>query len=81
MMTQQDLLKKRQNIEQLRHGMSLSNTQKLQLNESIESSWQRSVQAAIPENRSAAPLVSLAQQKSALHHALQHFAADLKHIA
>ena len=61
--------------------MSLSNTQKLQLNESIESSWQRSVQAAIPENRSAAPLVSLAQQKSALHQALQHCAADLKHIA
>ncbi|MGE8683660.1 MAG: transcriptional regulator [Acinetobacter sp.] len=81
MMTQQDLLKKRQNIEQLRHGMSLSNTQKMQLNESIESSWQRSVQAAIPENRSAAPLVSLAQQKSALHQALQHCAADLKHIA
>ncbi len=64
--------------------MSLSKQQNSQLNESIASSWQRSAQAEIPENRSAAPLVNLSpqsQQQSALHHALQHCAEDLKHIA
>ncbi|QOW51044.1 MULTISPECIES: transcriptional regulator [unclassified Acinetobacter] len=84
MMMQQDLLEKRQNIERLRQRTSLSKQQNSQLNESIASSWQRSAQAEIPENRSAAPLVNLSpqsQQQSALHHALQHCAEDLKHIA
>ncbi|UIJ75830.1 helix-turn-helix domain-containing protein [Acinetobacter sp. SH20PTE14] len=84
MMIQKDLSEKRQNVERLRQGMSLSKQQTSQLNESIASSWQRSAQAEIPENRSAAPLVNLSpqsQRQSALHHALQHCAEDLKHIA
>ncbi|OTG80177.1 transcriptional regulator [Acinetobacter sp. ANC 5054] len=84
MMMRQDLSEKRQNIEQLRQGMSLSKRQSSQLNESIASSWQRSAQAEIPETRSAAPLVALTPQgqaQSALQHALQHCKEDLKHIA
>lgn len=83
MMMQQDLLEKRQNIERLRQRTSLSKQQNSQLNESITSSWQRSAQAEIPEHRVAAPLLPIPSnsQPTALQHALQHCADELKHIA
>ncbi|MBK0062101.1 MULTISPECIES: transcriptional regulator [unclassified Acinetobacter] len=82
MVTKQKLREQRSTVETLRQESILSTQQAGQLNESIASSWQRSVSAAIPKERSAAPLLSLAQkQPSALDIALQYCGNDLKHVA
>ncbi|MEQ1104973.1 helix-turn-helix domain-containing protein [Acinetobacter ursingii] len=82
MVTKQKLREQRHTVETLRQHSILKTEQTSQVNESIASSWQRSVSAAIPKERSAAPLLSLAQkQPSALDIALQYCANDLKHVA
>ena len=82
-MNKQHLMQKRQKIEQFRQSSSLSPLHAEQLGQSIVSSWQRSTSAEIPTDRAAAPLVHLQKETypSALEHALQHCAQDLKHIA
>lgn len=82
MVTKQKLREQRHTVETLRQHSILKTGQTSQVNESIASSWQRSVSAAIPKERSAAPLLSLAQkQPSALDIALQYCGNDLKHVA
>ncbi|MFW2039848.1 transcriptional regulator [Acinetobacter ursingii] len=82
MVTKQKLREQRHTVETLRQHSILKIGQTSQVNESIASSWQRSVSAAIPKERSAAPLLSLAQkQPSALDIALQYCGNDLKHVA
>ncbi len=82
MVTKQKLREQRHTVETLRQQSILKAEQTSQVNESIASSWQRSVSAAIPKERSAAPLLSLAQkQPSALDIALQYCGNDLKHVA
>lgn len=82
MVTKQKLREQRHTVETLRQHSILKTEQTSQVNESIASSWQRSVSAAIPKERSAAPLFSLAQkQPSALDIALQYCGNDLKHVA
>ncbi|BBF78591.1 transcriptional regulator [Acinetobacter ursingii] len=82
MVTKQKLREQRHTVETLRQQSILKTGQTSQVNESIASSWQRSVSAAIPKERSAAPLLSLAQkQPSALDIALQYCGNDLKHVA
>ncbi|RKG35507.1 transcriptional regulator [Acinetobacter guerrae] len=82
MVTKQKLREQRSRVETLRQ-QSISSTQQAgEMNESIASSWQRSVSAAIPKERSAAPLLTLVQkQPSALDIALQYCGNDLKHVA
>ncbi|MCU4414043.1 transcriptional regulator [Acinetobacter sp. WU_MDCI_Axc73] len=82
MVTKQKLREQRHAVETLRQQSILKTEQTNQVNESITSSWQRSVSAAIPKERSAAPLLSLAQKHpSALDIALQYCGNDLKHVA
>ncbi|WP_130804686.1 transcriptional regulator [Acinetobacter ihumii] len=82
MITKQQLREQRDRIDTFRQQEQGSIAQSGQLNESIASSWQRSVSAAIPKERSAAPLLSLTQkQPSALDMALQYCGNDLKHVA
>lgn len=56
MMKKQDLLEKRQHIEQFRQSSSLSPLHAEQIQQSILKSWQRSQIAEIPVDRLAAPL-------------------------
>lgn len=79
----QDLSQRRQKTEQFRASSSWSALHAEQLGQSIASSWQRSSSAAIPEDRSAAPLIHLQKEtySSTLANALQYCAQDLKHIA
>lgn len=58
MMKKQDLLEKRQHIEQFRQSSSLSPLHAQQIQQSILNSWQRSQIAEIPVDRLAAPLNS-----------------------
>ena len=82
MLNQQELLKKRNLIEQLRQSSSLSLKHADQLGQSILSSWKRSTLAAIPKDRSAAPIIDQSISKgTALEHALKSCSEELKHIA
>ena len=73
MLSQQDLLQKRDTIEQLRQSSSLSLNHADQLGQSIVSSWQRSNSASIPKDREAAPLTHQKHsKKSALEIAIEH---------
>lgn len=81
MMTKHNLIEKRQQIEQLRNGISRSSTEANLLGQSIISSWQRSENAAIPKERVAAPLTELNDSSSPLQHALNYCADELQHIA
>ncbi|ATO20192.1 transcriptional regulator [Acinetobacter sp. LoGeW2-3] len=83
MMIKQSLIEHRQKIDQLRQSSSLSPAHAAQLEQSIASSWQRSSSANIPEDRLAAPLIDIKKirSSSALSHALQYCAENLKHIA
>jgi len=82
MLSQQELVQKRNLIEQLRQSSSLSLKHADQLGQSIASSWQRSNSAAIPKDRNAAPLVIQRQErKSTLEVALVHCGEELTHIA
>lgn len=82
MLSQQELTKKRNLIEQLRQSSSLSLKHADQLGQSIASSWQRSNTAEIPKDRDAAPLVIQKQSmKSVLKVALEHCENELTHIA
>ncbi len=53
MMKKQDLLEKRQHIEQFRQRSSLSPLHAQQIQQSILNSWQRSQIAEIPVDRQA----------------------------
>ena len=84
MIKKQDLLEKRQHIEQFRQRSSLSPLHAQQIQQSILNSWQRSQIAEIPVDRLAAPLNSRLlhpQGGSALQRAVQNCAEDLRHIA
>ncbi len=82
MLSQNELMQKRQDIELLRQSSSLSQQHADQLNQSIISSWQRSKLAHIPEGMEAAPLIITQQQKpNVLKMALERCADELKHIA
>jgi len=83
MMTEQSLIQHRQKIDQLRQSSSLSPLHAAQLEQSIVSSWQRSSSADIPKDRLAAPLIDIQKvcSSSALSHALQYCAENLRHIA
>ena len=72
MLNQQELLKKRNLIEQLRQSSSLSLKHADQLGQSILSSWQRSKSASIPQDREAAPLSNVKQdRKTVLEKAIE----------
>lgn len=78
----QYLLRKRQQIENLRDQISLSAVQAKQLGQSILHSWKRSTLAEIPKDRSAAPIIdNLTEKETALQHALNYCSEELKHIA
>ncbi len=77
-----NLVEKRKQIEQFRQSSSLSPQHAEQLGQSILSSWRRSSSAAIPKDRSAAPLQAVsAGHPNALQQALERCAQDLQHIA
>lgn len=80
MMQTQELLERRNLIEQLRYGISLSARQATQLGQSILSSWQRCAQAAIPNDRLTAPMQHNVST-NALHQVLQRCQGELAHIA
>ncbi|KAA8734852.1 transcriptional regulator [Acinetobacter qingfengensis] len=76
-----DLKLQRQEIDKVK---SLPNTQyfdQKRLGQSIISSWQRSKDAQIPDDRSAAPLAKVSIYDSSLDQAMQHCADDLTQIA
>ena len=78
----QQLLLKRQQIEQFKEKIGGSAVQAKQLGQSILSSWKRSTLAAIPKDRSAAPIIDQSMPKgTALEHALNTCSDELKHIA
>ncbi|AXY56960.1 transcriptional regulator [Acinetobacter chinensis] len=82
MMNQQELVKKRNKIEQLRQSSSLSLHHADLLGQSIASSWQRSTSADIPKDREAAPLITIKQtRQSVLEKAVAHCRDELTHIA
>ena len=82
MLSKQDLVQKRNQIELLRQSSSSSLQQADKQNQSIVSSWQRSKTAEIPTEREAAPLIHTKNnQPSILQKALQSCGEDLKHIA
>ena len=82
MLNQQELLKKRNLIEQLRQSSSLSLKHADQLGQSILSSWQRSKSASIPQDREAAPLSNVKQdRKTVLEKAIELCKNELAHIA
>ncbi len=68
----QHLLLKRQQIESFKEKIGGSAAQAKQLGQSILSSWKRSTLAAIPKDRSAAPIIDQSISKgTALEHALK----------
>lgn len=78
----QHLLLKRQQIESFKEKIGGSAAQAKQLGQSILSSWKRSTLAAIPKDRSAAPIIDQSISKgTALEHALKSCSEELKHIA
>lgn len=78
----QYLLRKRQQIENLKDDISLSAAQAKQLGQSILHSWKRSTLAEIPKDRSAAPIIdNLTDKETALQQALHYCSEELKHIA
>jgi hypothetical protein len=81
MMNKQILLEKRNKIDQFRHGSVRSLSQAEELGHTIMSSWQRSDSAAIPNERSAAPLVNVQKNFSPLQYALAYCGDELKNIA
>ncbi len=82
MLSQEELLKKRNWIEQLRQSSSMSLKHADQLGQSIVSSWQRSKSAEIPQDRTAAPLLNLkVERKSIFEKALEQCQNELTHIA
>ena len=81
MMNKQVLLEKRNKIDQFRHGSVRSLSQAEELGHTIMSSWQRSDSAAIPNERSAAPLVNVQKNFSPLQYALAYCGDELKNIA
>ena len=81
MLNKQILLEKRNKLDQFRYGTAHSVSQAQELGHSILSSWQRSRAAAIPQERSAAPLVKLQEGFSPLQQALAYCSDQLKNIA
>ena len=81
MLSRQDLLQRRNQIDNLRHKTSLSSSQARQLSASIISSWQRSESAHIPLDRDAAPILSPLDSNHPLNHAIDQCQRELKHIA
>lgn len=88
MMEIQSLIKKRQEIERLRQGSTLSLEHASQLEQSIISSWHRSESALIPSDRTAAPLVNQVSNhhvkkapSAKLKSALRICEDELKHVA
>ena len=82
MFTKQELIRQRQSIEQLKHQNSLSPQSAEKLEQSIASSWQRSVLSSIPKERLAAPLLNHNKKhKTSLDKALNACSSELGHIA
>lgn len=82
MFTKQELIRQRQSIDQLKQQNSLSPQSAEKLEQSIASSWQRSVSSSIPKERLAAPLLSQNKKNSSsLDKALNACANELSHIA
>ena len=81
MMNKQVLLEKRNKIDQFRHGTVRSLSQAEELGQTLISSWQRSSSAAIPTERSAAPLVNVQHGSSPLQQALLACGKELECIA
>ena len=82
MFTKQELIRQRQSIDQLKHQNSLSPQSAEKLEQSIASSWQRSVLSSIPKERLAAPLLNQNKKhKTSLDKALNACSSELGHIA
>lgn len=84
MFTKKDLSHHRGAIEQLRQSLTWSPQQAQEIGQSIMSSWQRSISACIPRERTAAPLVentSFNKGMTTLTSALQRCEAELRHVA
>ena len=82
MFTKQELIRQRQSIDQLKHQNSLSPQSAEKLEQSIASSWQRSVLSSIPKERLAAPLLNHNKKhKTSLDKALNACSSELGHIA
>jgi hypothetical protein len=71
----------RQQIEKLKTQPAARYAQPQKPTQSIVSSWQRSLDAAIPHDRMAAPLAQKSEHGSCLDQAMQHCAADLSQVA
>ncbi|MFT4020498.1 MAG: transcriptional regulator [Acinetobacter sp.] len=86
MFTNKELSRRRGMIEQLRQSIMMSPQQAQKIGQSIISSWQRSVLARVPRERTAAPLVDQsfiadARQMSSISSAIQRCETELRHIA
>lgn len=83
MFTKTELIQHRSIIDQLRHNIMLSPQHAQRIGQSILSSWQRSISAHIPKERTAAPLAEKTVLKgmNTLATALQYCEKELKHIA
>ncbi|MEI1682981.1 transcriptional regulator [Acinetobacter baumannii] len=78
-----DLLKLRKKIDKYRQSSGLTAENSLLIQQSIASSWQRSVVAKIPHDRLAAPLTHVINTNcnNRLKQALDYCSEDLKYIA
>lgn len=83
MFTKQELLLRRKSIDLLSTTPNMSPQHVERVGQSIASSWQRSVSAAIPKERLAAPLLlpKSAQNSQALDRVLAKCSQSLQHVA
>lgn len=81
MLINKDLNRQRREIDHLRNIADIEDNQPAKVGQSILSSWQRSKQANIPEDRSAAPVAKISQGMSLLDRAMDLCASELRHIA
>ncbi|MBU3848922.1 MAG: transcriptional regulator [Candidatus Acinetobacter avistercoris] len=78
----QKLIEQRKQIDLLRDKITNSTVQAKQIGMSILNSWKRSTLAEIPKDRLAAPIIDHSTvHETALKHALNNCADQLKHIA
>lgn len=81
MLLKNDLIQQRREIDRLKSKATLNSSKSYQLEQSIFSSWQRSKDAKIPEDRDAAPITKSTQSISSLDRAMDLCANDLRQIA
>ncbi|MCH4247311.1 transcriptional regulator [Acinetobacter populi] len=81
MLLNNDVNQQRKEIERLKNKAIINAGESACLGQSIASSWQRSKEAKIPEDRVAAPITKNTQFESVLDRAMNLCADDLRHVA